>query len=194
MGPGVGRHTPTPRKCDDHGQEVTETNTFICGFCEKPFTSDSRDNRYTATERADDDVTTVGDQAVRATMSKLDRENAEAAIRVLSCGKQWTWEVRVPKAGRFRTISGYLNNLDALVDALEALSNEEYEGVYYTLNPVNPALLARANNATKNYAQQTSSDPDVAQRQWLLIDIDPVRPAGISSSKEEKTAAKEKQG
>jgi len=54
MGPGVGRHTPTPRKCDDRGREVTETNTFICGFCEKPFTLDSRDNRYTATERADD--------------------------------------------------------------------------------------------------------------------------------------------
>jgi hypothetical protein len=123
-------------------------------------------------------------------MSKFDRENAEAAIRVLSCGKQRTWEVRVPKAGRLGTISGYFNNVDALVNALEALSNEEYEGVYYTLNPVNPALLARANNATKNYAQQTSKDPDVTQRLWMLVDIDPVRPTGISSSKDEKAAAK----
>jgi P4 family phage/plasmid primase-like protien len=123
-------------------------------------------------------------------MSKFDRENAEAAVRVLSQGQQRTWEVRVPKAGRFKTISGYFNNVDALVDTLEALSNEGHEGVYYTLNPVNPALLARANNTTKNYAQQTSKDPDVSQRQWMLIDIDPVRPAGISSSKGEKAAAK----
>ena len=190
MGPGVGCHTPTPRKCDDHGREVTETNTFICGFCKKPFTFDSRDNRYAATERADDGCTTMGGQAVRGAMSKFDRENAEAAVRVLSHGQERVWEVRVPKAGRFKTISGYFNNVDALVDTLEALSNEGYEGVYYTLNPVNPALLARANNTTKNYAQQTSKDPDVSQRQWMLIDIDPVRPAGISSSKGEKKAAK----
>jgi hypothetical protein len=34
-------------------ERVTETNTFICCFCEKPFTLDSDDNRYTATEWAD---------------------------------------------------------------------------------------------------------------------------------------------
>jgi len=123
-------------------------------------------------------------------MSKFDRENTEAAIRVLSCGKQRTWEVRVPKTGRSGTISGYFNNVVALVDELEALSKKGYEGVYYTLNPVNPALLARASNTTKEWALQTSKDPDVTERQWLLIDIDPVRPAGISSSTEEKKAAK----
>jgi putative DNA primase/helicase len=123
-------------------------------------------------------------------MSKFDRGTAEAAIRVLSCGEQRTWEVRVPKAGRFKTISGYFSNVVALVDALEALSNERYDGVYYTLNPVNPALLGRANNTVKNWAEHTSKDTDIVRREWLLVDIDPQRPTGISSTKEEKAAAK----
>lgn len=40
-------------------ERVTETNTFICGFCEKPFTLDSDDNRYTATKWADAGCTAV---------------------------------------------------------------------------------------------------------------------------------------
>src|ERR1039457_5528640 len=103
-------------------------------------------------------------------MSKFDRENAEAAIRVLSGGQQRTWEVRVPKAGRFKTISGYFDNVVALVDELEALSSEGYEGVYYTLNPVDPALLGRANNTVKNWAEHTSKDTDIVRREWLLVD------------------------
>jgi hypothetical protein len=33
---------------------ATETSTFICGLCEKPFTLDPDDKRYTTTEWADD--------------------------------------------------------------------------------------------------------------------------------------------
>jgi hypothetical protein len=38
---------------------VTETSTFICGFCEKPFTLNPADNHYTAAEWADDGCTAV---------------------------------------------------------------------------------------------------------------------------------------
>ena len=123
-------------------------------------------------------------------MSRFDRENCEIALRILSQGKARTFEVRVPKARNFKTISGYFTNVVELVDALEQLSNQGYEGVYYTLNPVNPALLARANNTYKNWAEKTSQDGDVINRDWMLIDIDPDRPSGISSSNDEKKAAK----
>jgi hypothetical protein len=65
--------------------------------------------------------------------------------------------------------------------------------VYYTLNPVNPALLARANNRIKTRAENLTNDaPDnIISRKWLLIDCDPVRPANISSTDEEKGAAKQ---
>ena len=97
-------------------------------------------------------------------------------------------ELRVPKAGKLRTVSGYYNNLDRLAHAIAKLSGKA-EGVYLTLNPVPPALLARAKNRCKSYADNLTTDTDIVGRKWLLVDVDPVRPAGISSSKEEKQAA-----
>src|SRR5439155_3437167 len=62
-------------------------------------------------------------------------------------------------------------------------------GVYVTLNPCTPALLARSANRLTERAQQTTSDSDITQRCWLPIDFDPVRPAGISSTATEHDAA-----
>ncbi len=122
--------------------------------------------------------------------NRFDRENAEIALNVLAKGKARTFEIRIPKAGRFGTISGYFNGFVALADALATLDKGEYEGCYITLNPVNPALLARASNQFKNWSQFTTNDADIARREWMLVDIDPQRPTGISSTNEEKAAAK----
>jgi len=66
-------------------------------------------------------------------------------------------------------------------------------GVYVTLNPVNPALLARAKNRIKRARQnETTRDGDILSRRWLLIDVDPARPAGISATDTEKEAAFDK--
>jgi hypothetical protein len=64
-------------------------------------------------------------------------------------------------------------------------------GVYVTLNPVKRDLLARASNRVQPYAKFTTSDPDIATRRWLPIDLDPIRPAGISSTETEHEAALE---
>ena len=96
------------------------------------------------------------------------------------------------RAGKHGTISGDFSDHKRLAQELAELSGE-VPAVYYTLNPVNPALLARAINHTENYAKSTTSDaPDnIASRRWLLIDCDPVRPSDISSTDEEKQAAKQ---
>lgn len=122
--------------------------------------------------------------------NRFDRENAEIALNVLAKGKARTFEIRIPKAGRFGTISGYFNGFVALADALATLDKGEYEGCYITLNPVNPALMARASNQFKNWSQFTTNDADIARREWMLVDIDPQRPTGISSTNEEKAATK----
>jgi hypothetical protein len=54
---------------------------------------------------------------------------------------------------------------------------------------VNTALLARANNNLKKYAKHTTADTDVLGHRWLMIDLDPKRPSGISSSEAEHQAA-----
>lgn len=97
-------------------------------------------------------------------------------------------EVRVPKTKQFGTVSGYFSNFEEMAKKIVELSGQ-HAGVYYTLNPVVPALLARTDNKLERKASTTTSDPDIARRSWLLIDADPVRPAGISSTDAEKAAA-----
>jgi P4 family phage/plasmid primase-like protien len=119
-----------------------------------------------------------------------DSANIKEAIRILFESGQ-VIELRAPKAGKHGTISGYFSDHEKLAQEMEALSGT-VDAVYYTLNPVNPALLARANNRTKTYAKDTTSDAqdNIVKRNWLLVDCDPVRPANISATDEEKAAAK----
>jgi hypothetical protein len=80
------------------------------------------------------------------------------------------------------------------VQRLVALPPEQSaEGVYVTINPVNPALLARANNRLKVLKDKkpvSATDKDIIGRRWLPIDIDPVRPSGISATETEKATAR----
>lgn len=63
----------------------------------------------------------------------------------------------------------------------------EAEAVYFTLNPYNPALIARSHNKIVAGKSSTStSDNDIENYRLLLIDCDSIRPTGISSSKEDK--------
>lgn len=100
-------------------------------------------------------------------------------------------EVRVPKAGRHRTISGYFSDPTRLVEEVERLDVNRFPGVYWTINPVNPALLGRADHKLKTFVENTTSDADILRRLWLPVDLDPRRPSGISSSNAEHTAALE---
>jgi hypothetical protein len=95
-------------------------------------------------------------------------------------------ELRIPKAGREKTISGYFDSPSKLARAAADLdATGKYAGIYITLNPCNPALLARCCNRIRPHAEVTTSDHDIVRRCWLLIDCDPRRPAGISSTDQE---------
>lgn len=99
-------------------------------------------------------------------------------------------EVRVPKVGgrKSNNASGYFSDLDAAAKAA-ARYDGKAAGIYVTVNPVDPALLARANERIIEYAELSTSDDAILRRRWLLIDCDPKRPAGISSTAEEHAAA-----
>jgi hypothetical protein len=100
-------------------------------------------------------------------------------------------ELRIPKAGRYKTISCYFDNASAFVDSTIGLSDEGFPGYYITLNPVHPDLIARSSNTYTKYARETTADGDILRRAWLGIDLDPIRPAGISSNEAEHGAALE---
>ncbi len=86
------------------------------------------------------------------------------------------------------TASGYFDDPQKLAKALDDIRSAK--GIYITLNPVNRALLARAQNRLRKAPKgESTTDHDVVARRWLPIDCDPVRPSGISSSGEEHEAA-----
>ncbi len=91
------------------------------------------------------------------------------------------------------THSGYFSDFDALVRSVEPLDADgSVHGIYVTLNEVNPALLSRRANRIKmrlGKKDSTTSDADILRRRWLPIDIDPLRPSGVSSTDEEHELA-----
>jgi hypothetical protein len=98
-------------------------------------------------------------------------------------------EVRVPKT-RVGVVSGYFDDHTILATAIhEADTKYRASGVYYVVNKINPVLLGRAYNRLKEHVEYTTTDNNILSRRWLPVDLDPVRPAGISSSDDEHTAA-----
>jgi hypothetical protein len=91
------------------------------------------------------------------------------------------------------TMSGYFDDLQLLANSAIKYGGNA-KGVYVTLNPVNPALLARASNRLRTAGKNDplTSDADITKRRWLPIDLDPVRPSGISSTDQEHSLAVER--
>jgi hypothetical protein len=97
-------------------------------------------------------------------------------------------ELRILHTGRTGTVSGYYDDIDVMAQAAAQWSGR-VPGVYVTLNPCTPTLLARSANRLTTRARHTTSDADIVQRCWLSIDFDPARPAGISATDSEHDAA-----
>ena len=87
--------------------------------------------------------------------------------------------------GKKRIVAGWFN--DPVMAANLAVQINA-EGIYTTLNPCTDGLLARANQRLKANVDRTA-DNHIEQIKNLLIDIDPVRPGGISSTDQEHEAA-----
>ncbi len=100
-------------------------------------------------------------------------------------------EVRIPKGfGKLfnckdylrGTIAGYFDNQDDFIKWVkEADRSLKHEGIYFTLQVIDSRVLGRAFNRLKQ-SQLTTADNNVLAYRWLPIDVDPVRPSGVSSS------------
>ncbi len=122
-------------------------------------------------------TTTVRQVEIRSALSLLHQPGDVFEIRVLdACGR--------PKA----IDAGYFDDLDAAAAAAAGADAAGCSGVYVTANPVLPALLARANNRLVQRPKNTTTDHEITRRRWLLIDIDPIRPAGIAATEDERAA------
>jgi len=101
-------------------------------------------------------------------------------------------KVSTPDYRRAHTVSGYFDDFARAAAAAAELS-QHAGAVYCTLNEIDPALLARAHNRVRPVESgETTSDTNVRRRRWLLVDLDPVRPAGISATDAEREAARQR--
>ena len=94
-------------------------------------------------------------------------------------------------AGGSGVVYGYFDNAKAFGKAAQALEKARSPGIYFTLNPTIPDLLARAANRLKASGSKPvqTSDRDILCIRWIPLDFDPVLPAGISSTEKELKAA-----
>ena len=110
----------------------------------------------------------------------IDRQELDRALRVIHGGE--LFEVRV--VGSRDTYSGYFEDPDVCIDQLQRL-NDNSANVYLTLNRLNQSLYNRQQRDVLMKTRTTTSDNDVISFKYLLIDLDPVRPAGIGSTYEQ---------
>lgn len=88
---------------------------------------------------------------------------------------------------------GYFDDLDILAEEAYQASKAGAEAVFFSLNPLNEDLLARCRNRLDVAKRiDAAKNEDVLHRRLLLIDLDARRPAGISSTNEEKAHAADK--
>lgn len=129
------------------------------------------------------------EQSLRRVWGLFKAPDAILEVRALDCsGKHKAWS-----GWATSTLSGYFDDADAFFEAVTGLDKAgRASGIYVTLNPVQPDLLARANNRLVAAKRgETTDDAHILARRWILLDFDPVRPAGISSTDAELKRALE---
>ena len=99
-------------------------------------------------------------------------------------------ELRAVKTAK-GTYSGYYSNSLLAQDSYDLSAREDVPNVYWTLQQIDPTLLARRKNEVAPYATVTTSDENVHRYLWLPFDFDPCRIAGVSSTDDEKSSALE---
>jgi hypothetical protein len=128
---------------------------------------------------------TLSDRVVFETFVKAGEV---VEVRILNAyGKHKAWGGGFAKG----VIAGYFDDHEAFVNSVKAVNGTDHGGIYFTLQKIDNRLLGRAFNRLKP-SIQTTSDNDVQAYRWLFIDIDPVRPSGISSSADELQQAHDK--
>ena len=131
----------------------------------------------------------VVEMAAVAQIPKPDSAEIRRALALLHAPGE-VFEIRAFGGRLKRALFGYFDDRAEAVRAALDCVRSGAEGVYVTLNPVNRTLLARANNKVIDAKSKASTaDEDITRRRWLFIDLDAVRPSGISSTDAEHQAA-----
>jgi len=120
----------------------------------------------------------------------IDIESVKKSIEILKPNNA-LYEIRIllGSGKRKQTISGYFKGTDGLEEAFKKVDLRR-ANVFYTLNEINEGCYSREQHERFVQIDDTTSDSDIVAYRWFLVDIDPKRNSGISSTNEELEAAK----
>lgn len=87
------------------------------------------------------------------------------------------------------TFSGYFKDREKLVAELMKRNDKTW---YFVMNDINDACYSReqSERILSKKGLKTTGDKEIDQIKWILIDADPKRPSGVSSTDAEKEKAK----
>lgn len=121
----------------------------------------------------------INEKEIRKTIAAMKPDNQLFEVRVIYNNKQM--------------YSGYFRSADALMRGFDELRNFGDCNIYITLNSLNEACYDRVQkDRFEKNAKATTSDNDVVGYDWLMIDLDPIRPTGTSSTDAQIAKAKDK--
>ena len=122
----------------------------------------------------------IDEAEIRRTISTMKPDRELFEIRIID-GK---WNV-----------SGYFTDADTLIRELRRIRMRPNANIYITLNAIKQECYSRKQrDVLIEGATPTTNDNDIQGLEWLMIDIDPKRAAGTSSSNEQIEKAKSKAG
>lgn len=111
------------------------------------------------------------------TLKLITRDDPQAVV-----------EIRLlPKKKSDRIYAGYFDqgSFDKVPALLEPILRRRKHNAYVTMNKIHPGLLARYYCRFEEAPDRTTTDSEVLDYRWLLVDSDPARPSGINATKEE---------
>ena len=128
----------------------------------------------------------------------LDNKNISKAIHLLHPNEE-LFEIRLIN-GNYNA-SGYFTSADTAIKALQGFRpnwnsrtpTAKAANIFITLNPIDMSCYARQqHDCFMENVQPTTKDNEITNLHWLLIDLDPKRMSGVSSSDKELQLAKDK--
>lgn len=121
----------------------------------------------------------------------FDESEVRKSIELMKPDGQ-LFEIRVIYDKKSDNVSGYFTSADKLIEELKKIPKKG-GNVYITLNELNDACYSRTQkDVLQKFTTASTSDNDVVAFQWLMIDLDPIRPKGTSSSEEQIRLARDK--
>lgn len=120
----------------------------------------------------------------------FDISEIKKALQFLK-GDNNLFEVRLIKSKY--NASGYFTSIEKLINELSRINTQSGVNFYFSLNKINYSCYSREQrDKFIEYASPTTSDNDIDKFEWLMIDLDPERASGTSSSNVELEYAKVK--